>query len=210
MADTDLITQFLGVFTGAMTPAQKASAIVGLFCDNGTDAWGRAIPNVGITQHGPHFVGKQPASGPILPKTINRLFNQLFTSFPNISLAPASVANAPPGYPPFLLSSGYAPPTVAYQTNLITGPYHAGWFPPGDTNYSPPLSDTPANPSASATIPACCIFTFNNTPKIVQLAVYMDRYKLWTALQPGASGLVAALGHATKEAFREFEKEHKK
>jgi hypothetical protein len=211
VANTDTINKFISVFTAAQTPVQKAQSLVDLFCPNSADAWGAPIPSVGITDHGPHFTGKQIPNTPILPRTINVLFNRLLTSFPNISLAPAAAPHPPPDFPPFLSSpNAYAPPTIAYQTNLITGPYHAKWFAPGDPNYSPPLSDIPANPSASVTIPACCIFTFNGGEQIVQLAVYMDRWKLFTAFQPGALAIAAALGHATKEAFRDFEKENKK
>jgi hypothetical protein len=211
VANTDTINSFIAVFTAVLTADQKAQALVDLFCPNGADAWGNPIPSVGITDHGPHFVGKQIPHMPILPKTIDVLFGQLFKSFPNISLAPASVPQPPQNYPPFLSSANYAPPTIAYQTNLITGPYKARWFSPTDpNNYSPPMSNAPPNASASVTVPACCIFTFNGAYQIVQLAVYMDRYRLWAGLQPGGQAMVAALGHATAEAIHDFEKERKK
>ena len=210
MANTDTINKFISVFTAAQTPVQKAQSLVDLFCPNSADAWAPPIPSVGITDHGPHFTGKQIPNTPILPRTINVLFNRLLTwFFPNISLAPAVAPHRRRTFHLFLSSTNaYAPPTIYYQTNLITGPYHAKWFARG-TQIAPPLSDIPANPSASVTIPACCIFTFNGGEQIVQLAVYMDRWKLFTAFQPGALAIAAALGHATREAFRDFKGKQK-
>ena len=55
------------------------------------------------------------------------------------------------------------------------------------------------------TIPACCIFTFNGSEKIMQLAIYMDRYR-FVSLQPGGHAVLAALGRATGETLERFEK----
>ena len=55
------------------------------------------------------------------------------------------------------------------------------------------------------TIPACCIFTFNNSAKIMQLAIYMDRYR-FVSLQPGGHALLATLGKASGETLELFEK----
>jgi hypothetical protein len=211
--NTGTITTFLNVFTGPYTPPQKATAIVALFCANGTDTWGNPIPSVGITQHGPNFTGKQPASGPILPNTIDALFKALFASFPNISVVPASLQppyHQPPNYPPFLSSvNPYAPPTVALQTTVSTGPYVFQWGPPGAPP-SPPLSNIPPTPSLSGSIPACFVFTFNGASEIMQLAIYMDRYRFVTIFQPGGTSVLAALGHATRETLELVEKPQKR
>lgn len=119
---------------------------------------------------------------------------------------------SPPNYPPFLFSPSaappyaYVPPTIGLQTTLITGPLKKPWFPnAGDPHHSPPLSPIAGNLGApGVTIPACCIFTFDGHSKIMQLAVYMDRYRL-VALQPGGHAILAALGKATKEALELFE-----
>ena len=137
----------------------------------------------------------------------------LFHSFPNIALQPAAIPNAPPHYPPFLFSPAaappyaYAPPTIGLQTTLTTGPFVAPWFhQSGDPHHSPPLSPITPNPGVpGVTIPACCIFTFNNSAKIMQLAIYMDRYR-FVSLQPGGHALLAALGRATGESLEQFEK----
>jgi hypothetical protein len=205
MANTDTITSFLNVFTGPYTPAQKATEIVALFCANGVDTWGNPIPSVGITQHGPNFTRKQPTSGPILPDTIDVLFQALFASFPNVSVVPASLQapyHQPPNYPPFLSSAtSYAPPTIALQTTVGTGPYQKQWAPTGAPP-SPPLSNIPATPGLSGSIPACFVFTFNTSNQIMQLAIYMDRYRFVTIFQPGGTSVLAALGHATRDILK--------
>lgn len=204
MANTDKITSFLNVFTSGKTSANKVTDLVNLFCGDGHDGWGNTIPAVGITDHGPQFLN---VAG------VTLLFTSLFNSFPNIALQPAVIPHAPPHYPPFLLSPSvappyaYAPPTIGLQTTLTTGPFVAPWFPhSGDLHYSPPLSPITPNPGVpGATIPACCVFTFNNDSKIMQLSIYMDRYRL-LGLQPGGSAILSALGKATKETVDLLEK----
>jgi hypothetical protein len=204
MANYDQITAFLNVFTSGKSSHDKVQDLVNLFCGNGNDNWGNPIPAVGITDHGPQFIN---VAG------ITLLFSSLFDSFPNIVLQAANIANAPPNYPPFLFSPSaappyaYTPPTIGLQTTLVTGPLKKPWFPnAGDPHHSPPLSPIAGNLGApGVTIPACCIFTFNANSKIMQLAVYMDRYRL-LGLQPGGHAILAALGKATKEALELFEK----
>ncbi len=204
MANTDTITAFLNVFTSGNTSASKVQDIVNLFCGDGQDSWGNPIPAVGITDHGPQFLN---VAG------VTLLFTSLFHSFPNIALQPAAIPNAPPHYPPFLFSPAaappyaYAPPTIGLQTTLTTGPFVAPWFQqPGDPHHSPPLSPITPNPGVpGVTIPACCIFTFNNSAKIMQLAIYMDRYR-FVSLQPGGHALLATLGKASGETLELFEK----
>jgi hypothetical protein len=123
-------------------------------------------------------------------------------------VVPASLQppyHQPPNYPPFLSSTApYAPPTVALQTTISTGPYQQKWGPTGAPP-SPPLSNIPATPGLSGSIPACFVFTFNDTSQIMQLAIYMDRYRFVTIFQPGGTSVLAALGQATRETMELLE-----
>jgi hypothetical protein len=187
-----LITNFLLAFNAPLpqppTPAQIAAKVATIvpvfFC---TDAMGP--PSVGITSHGPNFVSVT---------AVTLLFNQLFTSFPDLTLTEQN------GYTPRLYSAT-GTPTISVTTTL-QGSYQSLWFSKDknkkdkDSHFSKPLSDIAPQPKSPQTtsIPAIAIFALNVTnaaaPLITQLSVYMDRYRFEADLKPGAdnSGLTAA------------------
>ena len=134
------------------------------------------MPAVGITGHGPNFIGA--ANGP--PAVgVTALFSQLLTSFPNIILKELTKKRR-------LYSGGSSPVTIIGTQATLTGTYQAGWFkktgdPDSVSHYSKPLSDIPAfaqNTWKATKIPAFVEFEFGSaTPLTVsRLLIYLDRY----------------------------------
>jgi hypothetical protein len=136
-----------------------------VFCPDNTS---KKIPSVGITDHGPQFIGAPH---------VKTLFTQLFTTFPNLSLDPEP--NAPYLYSP----SNYPTLTIAIQTTL-RGTHDKEWFPKGDPHYSPPLSDIHPDRLHLMSIPACAVFSFDANAKVTHLAIYLDRYRMMRQLKP--------------------------
>ena len=128
-----------------------------VFCPNtGTLPW------VGISKYGPQFQGA-PA--------VRQLFQQLFVTFPDGSLAEV----APRFYYP-LGAAAAAVTGIAVQTTL-SGTHKALWFqtPPA---YSPPLSNITPDGLHSMSVDACAVVFFDGNHKITQLSLYFDRYSL--------------------------------
>ncbi len=127
------------------------------------------IPSVGVTDHGPQYVGTADVA---------ELFQKLFAAFPEMTLEPLRGA-------PHLYSNDKN--TIAVQTTL-KGRHHAEWFPPGHKFYSPPLSTIHPDKVHVMDIPACAVFTFDDKHRISRLSIYLDRYRMQQQLTPtGAS-----------------------
>lgn len=126
----------------------------------------KTIPAVGITDHGPQFIGKD---------SVAELFGQLFKTFPDMELTPVRGA-------PRLYSQG-DPKTIGIQTTLA-GAHQEEWFPRGHKNYSPPLSGIHPDKHHVMKIPACAVFTFDDSGKVTRLAIYLDRYRMMRQLTP--------------------------
>jgi hypothetical protein len=171
-----IIANFLTYFTlgnahyGHVGDQNTAGTLMTLFSGDDTQN-PLNFPIVGITDHGdanqyvlmgPGFVGQAE---------IQILFNQLFTSF-------AALAFVDIGFP---WMSSDDQKVIAVRLNLQGTQQHP-WFAPGHPKYSLPLSELSAAQKPSI-IPTCAVFTFNNSQKIVNLALYMDRYKLMSDLQ---------------------------
>ena len=172
-----VLTTFLNVLTAPAVgashniPNDVNTLMTQVFCvDNGA-AGTNALPCVAITEH-----GHQQGPGFFGAAEVSRLFTQLFTSFPDVALTPISGLRL---YSP----KDYVPHTIAVQAD-IKGSYHVKWFPKVNpvgtpSHYSPPLSDlNPAahSPYKTVSIPAAAVFEFDNTNRVTQLAIYMDRY----------------------------------
>jgi hypothetical protein len=130
-------------------------------------------PNIGLTTGGPQFKGQ---------RAIGVLFQQLFTSFPNIVFAPANGLQLTDGN------------TTAIEATLSTGNQVARWLPGGHA--SAPLSPiVPDGKHSSQYLPVCAVFTFDNSNGLIQnLALYFDRWRLakdlWDGANPPAHGLL--------------------
>jgi hypothetical protein len=130
------------------------------------------FPVLGITDHA--VPGKTIGPGVHGRTRIQRIFHRLFASFEGTLLFDPLDAS------PYLQSIDGS--TVSVRIT-ITGTQTGTWFPPGDADASLPFSALPSAGKPS-TIAACAVFTFDGTPLIQQLALYMDRYKLMSDLQP--------------------------
>jgi hypothetical protein len=130
------------------------------------------LPAVGITDHGPNFQGTAD---------VKLLFDQLFTSFPDVALAPLS------GAPRLYSTDGF---TIGIQTTL-TGTQKDKWFKHATggqkDHYSPPLSDIKPDKIHVMVIPACAVFNFDNSNLITRLWLYLDRYRMQQQLTPPPS-----------------------
>ena len=180
----NFITFFNSAITGGNPIAIKVGNLVGLFSpDSGGPPPNH--PGVGIAHHGPNFKGRAE---------IGKLFTQLFTSFPDLTLTELDR-----GRRLYSLDSYGGLDTIGTQTNLA-GTYQSPWFPktkdPDSTShYSKPLSDIPvvqgANPNYRALqgngIPAFAMFALDGNSAIYQLQVYLDRYRFRSDLEPPVS-----------------------
>jgi hypothetical protein len=150
-----------------------------VFCSN-DDNTNPTIPTVGIAAgadpQGPQFVGVDQ---------VTALFTALLvTTFPNANFYPVPKTS-------YCYSSSDGQKidgnTIVVQARLDTDLLQQRWLPSTSTLnfYSLPLSEIDPDPKKQrkATVPACAVFTFNNSHQIQQLGVYMDRWfmadKLW-------------------------------
>ena len=143
------LTTFFSVFNpGANAHAtiqQKLDILMNnVFCID--DANGN--PGVGITQHGPQFMGATK---------VRALFQQLFTTFPDVWWAKSRTHPAITPVPRLYSNDNYAPPTIGVQTTLW-GTHKKPWF-QDDTNYSLPLSAIKPNNKATE-VPSFAVFSF--------------------------------------------------
>lgn len=165
----DTVTAFFNAF--ASTPnTQQIKTLV--------DTYFSASASLGISPGGDTQQG--PQLGPQFPNpdAIKIAFNQIVTSFPHATFVP--FPQSPPG--PVYCSSGN---TIIVQAQLSTGKHLKPWFPFGSDPYSKPLSDIEPDKTQFAFVPACAVFTFDNAQKILNLAIYMDRWQMAVDLWPG-------------------------
>lgn len=135
-----------------------------VFCpDNKAANQKERLPTVGITDHGPNFYGEADVAG---------LWKQVFTTWHDFALTP--IAGSPRLYSPE--SQSGAPRKIAIQT-WLTGTHHENWFGVGHPHHSPPLSDIEAT-GKRTNLPACAVFTFDGSGRIVHMAIYLDRYRM--------------------------------
>jgi hypothetical protein len=170
MSNTDTLNNFFKVLNDpAFANFHNVQHLMGhVFCANDTQ---RKTPCVGITDHGPQYVGTAQVA---------ELFDQLFTTFPDLALTPVS------GAPLLHSPTDYPHKTIGIQTTL-TGHHLAEWFPRGHRFFSPPLSDIHPDKVHHMKIPACAVFTFDDGHRICQLAIYLDRYRMMQQLTPATS-----------------------
>jgi hypothetical protein len=182
------LDQFFAVFASGGSAANKVASLMALFCQD-DNAAKPTIPAVGITHHGPNFVGVAQVA---------KLWKQFFDSFDPFTFAPARLTL--PGYPneqpaPRLYSkddypSADKPVHVIGVQTFLTGTFVKEWF--QDHHASPPLS-TICYPVGAAhrgplqtTLPATAVFVFDAAAKITNLSIYLDRYRMMHELAPGA------------------------
>jgi hypothetical protein len=200
MASNDLtIDAFFKLLGSGTTSAGDLNTLTStVFCQV-DDAQNPTMPAVGITGHGPNFIGA--GNGPPLVG-VTALFSQLITSFPNIKLTELTKKRR-------LYSGGSSPVTIIGTQATLTGTYQAGWFaktsdPDSVSHYSKPLSDIPAfapSIAKSTKVPAFAEFEFGSaTPYMVsRLLIYLDRYSfvrdLHQAADPPPASLFSASYH---------------
>jgi hypothetical protein len=165
----DTVTAFFKVF--ASTPANSD-------IDNLVDTYFSASASLGIspggdTQQGPQLGPQFPT-----PAGVKTAFKQIVASFPHATFAPFPLPPATAVY----CSNGN---TIIVQAQLNTGKHIKPWFPFGSDPYSKPLSDIEPDKTQFAFVPACAVFTFDNAQKILNLAIYMDRWQMAVDLWPG-------------------------
>jgi hypothetical protein len=119
-------------------------------------------------QLGPQFVGVSD---------VTACFNQIITSFPK-----AKFTTLPKGNPVYLQDENQT--QVAVPAVLNTGTQQAPWFQAGSKGYSKPLSDIQPDTNQQSIVPACTIFTFDNSNRITNLAIFMDRWQMAVDLWP--------------------------
>lgn len=136
----------------------------------------RKVPCVGITDHGPQYVGAADVA---------ELFRQLFTTFPDLTLTPV------PGAPGLESPPKYSPKTIGLQTTL-TGTHLAPWFPLGHRFFSPPLSNIHPDKVHTMKVPACAVFTVDDRDRVSRLAIYLDRYRMKQQLTPSDTKAIQA------------------
>lgn len=203
-SDTPGINATINTFFGVMTTGnpnylQADYLVTNVFCPNNPNptpprppAPTTAIPQVGITSHGPNFFGQDD---------ILVLFNKLFTSFPD-DLTFAEYPNTTTAR--LFARDAYTPPTVSVR-GFLKGTLKAPWFQKTNqadinSHYSKPLSDIPPVPGnfqalQGKGIPVSAVFIFgdpnpNNANLVSHLSLYLDRYRFITDLLPGADGSV--------------------
>lgn len=167
-SNMDAVTAFFTAF--ASTP--NASQITTL-----VDTYFSASASLGIGSGSDPQLG--PQSGPQFPTpdAIKLAFNQIVKSFPHAIFTPFPSAAAA-----VYCSSGN---TIIVQAQLNTGKHQKLWFPFGSSAYSKPLSDIEPDGTQNAFVPACAVFTFDTAQKILNLAIYMDRWQMAVDLWPG-------------------------
>jgi hypothetical protein len=140
------------------------------FSANGT----LGISPGGDTQQGPQAGPQFPT-----PSAVKIVLKQIVSSFPHATFKPVPSAAAA-----VYCSSGN---TIMVQAQLSTGKHQKPWFPFGHDAYSKPLSDIEPDKTQFAFVPACTVFLFDNAQKIVNLAIYMDRWQMAVDLWPGTA-----------------------
>jgi hypothetical protein len=190
MATDDTVSAFFSTiasFTAGTsdTPTTVNTLINTIFCpaDNSTNP---PSPSVGITTHGPNFIG--------VPD-VTLLFTQLFSSFPDISLTEVNKKRR-------MDSRNGAPAVMIATPTYLQGTYSVKWFAKdpskkdSESHYSKPLSDIiPGSPNSkflqTKKIPAYAVFSFASAaaPTLIsQLSLYLDRYSFIRDLHPASDG----------------------
>ena len=141
-----------------------------------------------------------PQSGPqfTTPTAVATCFKQIIYSFPHSTFTPFPTASKAI----FCSSTDGTFNTIIVQATLTTGRHAEQWFPWGSGGYSKPLSDIEPDGNQSANVPACAVFTFDlqspiatNQYKILNLAIYMDRWQMAADLWPGTVAGKKTLRH---------------
>lgn len=167
----ETLTDFLKVLNNVLSPTiyHNVNYLMDkVFC--GDDPQNK-IPSVGITDHGPQFIGQQQVSD---------LFQQLFRSFPDLALTPL------PGAPRLYSPGDYLPKTIGIQVTL-TGTHLERWFQRPNPHFSPPLSDIHPDKLQFMSVPACAVFSFDDDGCLMHLAIYLDRYRMAQQLTPASA-----------------------
>jgi hypothetical protein len=190
MANIDTVNTFFNAFAVTPSPPQIAAFVPNLFSPD-TPAGNPASPSLGIAggnqtnanpplsigpQLGPQFQGRS---------AIITCFTQLVASF----RAP-TFTTLPPANPVYC----YSPDgnTITVPAILHTDRHVKPWFPFGHVLYSKPLSDLEPDGTQISDVPACAVFTFDTTGgnppnRILNLAIFMDRWQMAVDLWPNAS-----------------------
>ena len=188
-SNNQMLDSFFGVFdpaSGTYGPNNITPVLINnVFCPN-DNANNPTVPGVGITDHGPNFIGVAE---------VTKLFTQLFTSFPDLALTQV------PNSAGRLYSRDGQPTTIGIRATF-SGTFTQPWFlkdrtkKDKDSHYSKPLSDIPvfANSLLSTTIPAFVVFVFGGNAAyptyVSQVSIYLDRYMFIADLTQLSDGTI--------------------
>ena len=173
---SERVTDFLNALNDpdVTDPAARASSLMAFFCADGANPNPppNEFPCLGITDHGPAFLGATHVSN---------FFLQLFTTFDDMLWI-----SPPPRAPNAQRLT--AANVVGIQVD-VNGTFAKKWFPLGHPHHSLPLSQLEDDDVGEARalgqhkkhhagLPAFAIFSFDGDAKIQQLQIYLDRYAL--------------------------------
>jgi hypothetical protein len=136
---------------------------------------GGGYPWVGIANHGPQFRGAD----------VRGLYEQIFTSFPDIWWGPSTTYPKVTAVPRLYSNDAWQPPTVGVQTTMV-GTLQQPWFQDAQ-RYSLPLSAIkPMGGKAPTNVPSFAVFVFGakDSTRVSQVSFYMDRYNQMRDVQP--------------------------
>jgi hypothetical protein len=190
MANIDTAKAFFTAFAATPTANQIANTIVpNLFSPDTPPAPAAPVtPSLGIAggiqsnANPPLSIG--PVDGPqfLGRSAIITCLTQIVTSFPT-----SIFKTLPVGKPPVYCSSSDG------NMIIVTAMLHTGnqakakpWFSYGHPAYSKPLSDIEPDGTQTSDVPACAVFTFDTTNpgRILNLAIFMDRWQMAVDLWP--------------------------
>lgn len=173
------LTSFIGYFN-----THNLNGIMSTFCQDDKTTNPNA-PCVGITDHGPAFR---------LTTEVNKLFTQLFTTFQNLTWksVQATWASRPAAIPSWAGALGPVTSEIAVQF-WLTGTYQNDWFQSPSAYASAPLSNLHTykhgqnlgrkrGDTSGMGLPGAAFFSFDNSDKIRQLQIYIDRYALMQSI----------------------------
>jgi hypothetical protein len=177
------LDNFFGILNNPASPAyhNATQLMIQVFCPDNPQ---QGVPCAGITDYGPQYVGAGE---------VGDLFNQLFTTFPDLALTPV------PGSPRLYSPSDYSPKTIGEQVTL-TGTQTGKWFARDHKFYSPPLSDIHPDRVHVMRISACGVFSFDSASRVTRMAIYLDRYRMMQQLTPFVAGTPPAVSPTVSAA----------
>jgi hypothetical protein len=162
-------------------------------------------PCVGITDHGPQFIGSA---------AIQAVTDELFNDFDVFVLLPqvSKVGKMPVVSSQRLYSKNDAKDKMISIQTVMHGTQIKQWFVDDKgvkkKGYSSPISPIQPDGYHVMEIPVSLVFTFDDKYKVRQLSMYFDRYKMQQQLSPASFVNPGAIASAI-QAYAERKPEHR-